>query len=173
MNRRKLWPALAGLVTLVTMLLASGMAFAQDGEADGDVNLVTRLADLAFDILTPVLIILAGWLAHRLVGIIEKKFSVDVPERQEALLDTWIEQGIHLAEEWSRNKVKHEAKKATGPEKLEVAAGFVLDLVESRGWIDWGKERLLAKIEAKLGHQRVTSEKPALDGITDDDLPAQ
>ena len=42
----------------------------------------------------------------------------------------------------------------TGPEKLEMAADFVLDLIEQRGFDDWTRDRIKAKIEAKLNKKR-------------------
>lgn len=111
---------------------------------------VSQIANLAIEILGPLLLALAGWLAHRGIKLFEVKTKIDVPVRQEAQVDAWILMGMHYAEEKARQATKAVAAKITGPEKLEVAAGFALDLAEKNGWIDWTRDRLKAKIEAKL-----------------------
>jgi hypothetical protein len=118
---------------------------------------VVKLADLAIQTLAPILLALSGWLAHRLIKAFEARTKIDVPAKQEVMIDAWIAAGIRLAEEKAHQAVKAGASTITGPEKLEAAAGFVLDLAEKNGWIDWTRERLKSKIEAKLN---IVKERP-------------
>lgn len=116
-----------------------------------------KLTDLAIQTLAPILLALSGWLAHRLIKAFESKTKIDVPVRQEAQIDAWIAAGIRLAEEKAYQAVKSQSAKITGPEKLETAVGFALDLAEKNGWIDWTKDRLKAKIESALN---IHAERP-------------
>lgn len=134
-------------------------------------NLVTRLTDMAFQILVPVVTLFAMFAAHKVIKLFETKTGFDVPDKQEKQIDIWIEQGIHLGEEKSRNLIKKHSKKLTGSEKLEFGAGFVLGFIEQRGWIGWGRDKIINKIEAKLGNQRSNGGKPRLDAEGSPDLP--
>ena len=124
-------------------------------------NSITTLADLAIQTLAPILLALGGWLAHRVIRAIEAKTKIDVPVRQEAQIDTWIAAGVRLAEEKAYQAVKANAAKITGPEKLETAVGFALDLAQKNGWIDWTKARLAAKVEALINVDKERPGSPA------------
>jgi hypothetical protein len=115
-----------------------------------------HLVDLAFKLLGPVVVALGGYLAMKLA----RKLGIDATEKQEAMVDAWIEQGVHLAEERARAAAKRSEAKISGHEKLELAAGYVADLAEKAGWADWTRDRLKAKIDAKLGSAR-TAPVPA------------
>ncbi len=128
-----------------------------------DENSLTRLADIVFEILVPIVVIFATWGAHRLIALFEKKAKIDVPAKIEEQIDGWIERGIALAEEKSRAKVKSKTAKLTGPEKLEMAAGFVLDLVEKYKLQDLAKEKIEKRIEARLGTKRLEGGTTHLD----------
>lgn len=169
---RYLGPILAGLVTLVLMLAVSTVVFAQDdGAVAASSTILVQLTDAAFRILVPVVTLFAMWGAHRAIAVFEAKTKIDVPDKQEAKIDGWIEDAIHWAEEKSRNAIKHKAEKLRGPEKLESAADFVMGFVESRGWIDWTRAKIEHKIEAKLGVKRANGGKPRLDAEDSPDLP--
>jgi hypothetical protein len=136
-----------------------------------DTSLASQAASVALQVVTPILVVLAGWLAHRIVGVIEKKTGIDIPDKQEAKIDGWIEQGILFAEEKSRSYIKEKANKLKGPEKLELAGDFVMAMIEKNGWDDWAKDAIVNKIEGSLGAHRVNGGKPRLDAETSPDLP--
>lgn len=163
LNRRLIAPLLAGLVTLLAMLALSGLVYAQAGATAPEENLVQRLTTMIFQILTPVITIFAMWAAHRGIALLEKKLDFDVPDQQEAFVDKWIGEAILWAEEKSRSKLKQVGKRLTGPEKLENAGSHVLDLIESKGWVGWTRDRVNRKLEAKLGMHRANGGKPTLD----------
>jgi hypothetical protein len=124
-------------------------------------NSLVTVADLAIQTLAPILLALSGWIAHRLIKVFEAKTKIDVPVRQEAQIDTWIAAGVRYAEEKGYQAVKAKADKITGPEKLETAVGFALDLAQKNGWIDWTKDRLKAKVEALINVEKERPGSPA------------
>lgn len=122
---------------------------------------VTHLVDLALQILAPLVVVLAGYLANRLVKVLEAKTGVDIPEKQEAMLDTYIQDGIRYAEEKAHQAAKRADAKLTGHEKLEAATSFVLHYVEKNGWVEWTRDRLKAKIDAKINVMKKRPGSPA------------
>lgn len=148
----------AGIAAFVLVFLLSSIVYAQgDGAAP---SALSRITDIAFEVLTPVLALFAMWTAHRLIAVFEKKTGIDVPEKQERLIDKWIRQGIHRAEEWSHKKLKEKTDALTGPEKLEISAAFVLDLIEAQGWPGWTADRIKDRVEAELGDERASGNLP-------------
>ncbi len=150
--RRTLLILSTGIAMFFLLCLVSSVVYAQ-GDAPAP-NALSRITDIAFSVLTPVLALFAMWAAHRLLAVFEKKTGIDVPTRQEQLIDKWIRQGIHRAEEWSHKKIKQQAAKLTGPEKLEISADFVLDLIVAQGWVGWTADRIKDKVEAMIGQER-------------------
>lgn len=169
---RKLLPAIAGAVTFILMFAIAGVVYGQGGDAaPAEPSLASRVAELAFKILAPIVTMLAAWLVHRLVALLEKKTGIEIPEREEAMIDKWVREGVHLVEEWSFKKIKAGTEKLTGPEKLEKAGDYVMDLVAARGLADWTRERVNKKLESWIGIERANGGKPTLDDIElgDDD----
>jgi hypothetical protein len=163
---RKLLPAIAGAAIFILLTAIGAVVYAQgDVEPLVEPVLASRVAALAFQIVTPIVTILATWLAHRIVSLIEKKAGIDVPDKQEAMIDKWIAEGIHLAEEWSYKKVKDRADKLKGSEKLEAAGDYVMDLVAARGWDNWTRDRVVSKLESLIGTKRANGGKPTLDDV--------
>lgn len=128
-----------------------------------DQSAASQATELAFQVIAPIVTILAAWLAHRLVAIFEKKTGIDIPDKQEAKIDVWIEQGILLAAEKSYQKVKAKTEKLKGSEKLEEAADFVFALAAARGWTEWTKDKIKDKIESAIGVHRANGGVPALE----------
>ncbi len=128
-----------------------------------DQTAATQAATLAFEIITPVLAVLGAWLAHKLVKVLEAKTGIDIPDKQEAKIDQWVEQGIHLAAEKSYQKIKEKTEKLKGSEKLEEAADFVFALANARGWDDWTKNKIKDKVNSAVGIHRANGGVPALE----------
>ena len=163
---RRLLTVLTGLLTLLLMLAIAGVVYAQPSGAGAGAegNFVEQLTTMAFQILTPVATVFVMWAAHRAIAAFEKRSGIEIPAKQELAIDGWISQGILWAEETSRSAIKSRASKLTGPEKLETAGEFVIDMVRAQGWDTWTANAVRAKIEAKLGDQRANgSGKPRLD----------
>lgn len=160
---RKIAPIVSGLIVAAICLMIGSVVYAQDGTAVTESNSLQRLTEMAFQVLTPVITLFAMWAAHRLIKVFEAKTGLDIPDKQEARIDDWIEQGIHWAEEKSRAAVQRKEAKLSGPEKLESAADFVLDLIDAKGWVGWTRDQIKAKTEAALGIHRANGGKPSLD----------
>jgi len=128
-----------------------------------DTTALTQVTTAALEVLVPVVIIFATWGAHRLIRLFETKTKIDVPQKQEDQIDAWIDRAILLAAEKARQKIHAKTEALKGPEKLEIAADFVYDLAQSRGWISWTKDLLKQKIEASLGIKRANGGVPVLD----------
>jgi hypothetical protein len=172
---RYIGPPIFGLLTFIVALAVSAVVYAQDGGAApvdaSQQALLSRVTDAAFQIIVPIISLFAMWATHRLIGVFEKKTKFDIPDKQERKIDEWIESGIHWAEEKSRSAIKTKANKLKGPEKLEAAGSFVMEMVKARGWIDWSRKKIEEKIEAQLGLHRANGGKPRLDAEDSPDLP--
>ena len=163
---------LVGVATFLLAMLVSSIVYAQGDSAPAtDENLVQRITEMAFQIITPIIALFAMWAANRLIGVFEKKTGFDIPDKQEKAVEGLIEQGILFAEEKSRSAIKAKADKLSGPDKLEAAGGYVLDIVKANGWVGWTRDRINKKIEAKLGYHRANGGKPRLDSEDHPDLP--
>ena len=161
-----------GIAAMLFLMALRAVAIAGPAGATlVDSSTTTKFADMAIRILVPVFTLFAMWAANRVIRAIEKKWGIDIPERQEALVETWIGQGILLAEEKSRSKVKEKLDRLRGPAKLEIALQYVLGMINSQGWDTWAKNKLASKIEAKLGAHRANGGKPSFDFEAHPDMP--
>ena len=148
------------VVIFCVVWLVAGAALAAEAEP----NAATQTAGMVIEILAAVLVIVLSALARKAVKALEAKTGVDVPDKMEAKIDAWVDQGIHLAAEKSYKKVKEGTEKLTGPEKLEEAAGFVLGMVKMRGWDEWTKDKIVAKVDAAIGTHRAAGGTPNVEG---------
>lgn len=114
------------------------------------VSVLTEVVKLVVAIATPLLL----YLAHKGIGIFEDKAGIDIPQQEEDLVDKWVEQGVHLAEERAAQFLRAHEQKMTGGSKLETAFDFAWEQIQRTGVLDWSRERLLAKIEAKVNYKR-------------------
>ena len=115
---------------------------------------LTEVVTLAFKLLITAALPVILWGIHKAIKGIETKTKVDVPAAIESKIDSWVEEAVYFAEEKSLQKIKAKTEKLSGPEKLETAAGFVMSLIESQGYVDWTKDLIKNKIEAKLNKTR-------------------
>lgn len=91
--------------------------------------------------------------ARKIVPLIERKFKIDVSDKNEALINGYIEAGITYAEEFAMAKTKslagEEIEKIAGNEKLNAA----IDYVKKVAPIDTkniSEEQIGLMIESKL-----------------------
>lgn len=140
---------IAGILTFLCLMLLASIAFAADGP-----SVVSRLVDSALEILAPVVALFAMWAAHKLIKVFESKTSIDVPAKTEEMIDEWLLKAVAYAEEKGRTAVKTQLEPIKGPEKLEMAVNFVLDLAEKYNLKGLTKEKVTKMVEAKLGLTR-------------------
>ena len=131
-------------------LLLPSVAWAASNEP----SVLSRTLSLAFELALAALVPVAAWLTHRAIKIFETKTKIDVPDAIEQQVDRWVDRGIALAEERCHQLLKETTSKLTGPEKLEIAVSYVLDMAAQRGWIEWSKDKIQDKVDAALGTRR-------------------
>lgn len=95
------------------------------------------------------------YLAHRLIRVFEQKTGIDVPEREEQLVDKWVADGVALAEE----KARMVAKLGKGPhpaeKKHEIATDYTMDRIDRAGMRQhWPREVVGQKTDAKVNTKR-------------------
>ena len=140
---------------LLVLMVTMGYALAQQaGVADPEQS---ALGAVMLDVLKIVFSLL-GLVAVALMGkgiiYVERKLKIDIPASYEATLYDWAAKGVGLAQEKSHQQVKNLGKKMKGPEKMEIAIGFVHDMAKQYGWDDLAEKKLRAYIESKLGDGR-------------------
>lgn len=117
-------------------------------------NTTQQLADMAFNILGPILAALGALLAAKLVSAFEKKTKIDVAQKTERQIIDWVLQGIALAEEKARKAVKQKVSPVTGPEKLEIASSHVLELIKKykldQKLGEWSRQKVQDIVHAEL-----------------------
>jgi len=116
-----------------------------------------RLSDELMAILVPAFGALVTGLVGLLLTWVRKKYKIDVGDKQ---LDAWSKLAGKAAQrggEWARNKMRDmtDDKKIPGPEILEVAANWALDIGKASGLPDIGREKLEGLIEAHLFSRRL------------------
>lgn len=119
-----------------------------------DQSIMGRLLSFGLEIMAPVATLFAMWAAHRLISVFESKTKIELPAKTHEMVDDWVQKGLHYAEEKARNAVAANAVALKGPEKLELAAGFVMDLAEKYGVGDMAKDKVIKLVESKLSETR-------------------
>lgn len=135
------------LIAFVLAVLWAPLALAADSTA------LAELSSAALDILMPAILVVLAWLARKVVKIFEAKTNIDIPQKQENQIDHWVAQGARYAEKKARTAAKEGFGEIKGPEKLELAVQYALDLAYEQGLTNWSRERLEAKIEAYLAER--------------------
>lgn len=162
MLRKNLPAFLSGLMFAAALLLVFS-AFAQTSPPSPvaerlDPTVASELAETAIKIVAAILLCVITWAGRKAIVWFESKTKIDIPEKQEAMIEGWIKAGIALAEEKAWQKLKDKTSQLKGPEKLEVAGTFVWGLVQQHGLADWTRDKIVDKIEAKLGLDRMNGE---------------
>lgn len=160
-NKHLHWFVSGALFMLSFMLLQAAWAQPADvappsSSSDALVSPATaqQVADSFIQIIAGVLLVVLTWGARKAVVFFEAKTGIDIPQRTEAQLDTWIEHGIGLAEEKAHQKAKEKLGTLRGPEKLAIATDFVWGLVQKYKLEQYTKDAITEKVEAALGVKR-------------------
>lgn len=166
---RRLLPGIViGFLMCLGLLLAT-TAVAADSDAAAvavGAPAIHEFVDAVIKIAIGVISLLATWGATRAISFFEKKTKIDIPERQEAMVDHWIRQGIALAEEKAHQKAKDNLKLEPSA-KRDMALAFAWDMAQRFELADWTKARIEDKLHAALGtsrrRARATAMPPAED----------
>lgn len=139
--------------------VAMAIAPAAPQVAEAPKNQPTSIAKLSteiMNILIPVFVTLIGALATMLLNWVRRKAKLEVSDKQISHWSTYAEVGAARAGEWARNKAMTmtEDKTVPGPEIMEVAVNFALDMGIEHGLPVMGREKLEGLIESHLHRKR-------------------
>lgn len=150
---------------LFTLVAAVMLIAGCGGDADGAAGqafwqaIVAHIVELVVLVATPIIAVLV----RKLVRVLEDKTSIDVAERQEALIDSLVNKGIAYAHEQARKALKDGEEPLDGDTKKNAAVDFVADILENTGVVTIGADALSKLVEAKLNIDRAPedTEKPS------------
>jgi hypothetical protein len=139
---------LASAIALV-ILFVPGIAFAQ---GDAEPTALDRLSNELLNVLIPVFVLFIGGLATWLLAKVQKKLGIEVGDKA---ADAWArlaKKGALRGAEWARKKAKDltDGKKVPGPDVLETAANWAIDMGVAFKLPEIGREKLEGLIEAEL-----------------------
>lgn len=137
------------LLVLFVLCVFPVLALAGDELKD---PVAAQVINHAVEIAAAALMLFATWAAHKVSGWLKSKTGVEV----DSLLESYAAKGVTYAEEKAHQVVSAKKKALKGPEKLEMALGFALDLAESNKLPEKAKDKLVQYIEAKLGETRAS-----------------
>lgn len=119
-----------------------------------DPTTLSEILSQVLKLIAAVLMAVLPWLTHKMIAAFEKKSGIDIPQKQEDLLDQWVSQGVHLAEERARDWIREKRVKMPGGTKMETAVDYVWDLVQRTNLLDWTRDQVVAKVKAKVNVKR-------------------
>lgn len=131
---------------------------AADGAAAGGSTL-QKLSDEVMAVIVPAFGTLVTGLIGILLAWVRRKTKIQVSDQT---LDAWAKlagKAANRAAEWARKKVKEstEGKKVPGPEVLDVAVNWALEVGKEMGLKEMGRAKLEGLIEAHLFENRSES----------------
>lgn len=116
-----------------------------------DAPVLAKILDFCLTVAAPVATMFAMWIAHRVVKLFEDKAKVQIPAQWQTAIDDWVSKGVAFAEQKAETAIKNGGDKLKGPEKLEMAVGFVLDMAQQHGLDALARDKIIKLVEAELG----------------------
>ena len=106
------------------------------------------IVDLIINLFSPTATAVALYLVHQVITLFENRIKIHVSQQQEEMIDKWVTDGIHYAEE--------KARKTTipSPAKLDAAVEYVTQAMERVGVDVMTGDKVAALVEAKLNQKR-------------------
>lgn len=123
---------------------------------------VSEIFTMALKIVFSVLGLVASFLTMKAIQYFEKKTNIDIPASTEKMILDWADQGIGFAHEKSHQILQKTGTKLDGNEKLNLAAGFVADLIKKHELDAVAETKLKDYIESKLGTKRMDPQVPVV-----------
>lgn len=137
-------------------------------EAAADPGLWVSIVDLAVQILTPILLVLASWVAVKLA----KKFNLEALLADGELAKDAVHAGIGYAERWAKQRGVGNAfgADATGSQKLVKAIEYIAKVEGKLGLGEKAADAISRRIHSELGLTDLANEAAAagainLDGV--------
>jgi len=137
------------LLSLTAFLLAFLFAGVAHAAEAGD-PVASQALTYVIEVASALLLVLLAWASAKASAWMKAKTGIEV----NAMLSSFAMQGIAFAEEKAHQAVKANGEKLRGPEKLELALQFAIDLAEANGLPKKAQEKLSDYIEARLGLDR-------------------
>lgn len=142
---------------LLSSLMLFGMLLAWTAYAYADGGGKMEPPNTAALLIGSVLSSLVVYLGHRLVRAFEDKTGIDVPEREENLLDKWVDDGVALAEEKARVLIGFGKEKMSSTKKSEIATNYAMDRIDKAGMRSrFPSDVVSKKTDAKVHKTRTT-----------------
>lgn len=114
-------------------------------------DLLMMLMKVVFSVLGLV----ATYLTTMAINYFQKKTKIEIPASTEKMLFDWADQAVGLATEKAHQVLQQTGKSLNGPDKLNIAVQFVLDLAKKHNIDAIAEEQLKDYINAKLGAKRL------------------
>lgn len=147
-------------IVVLVMVLMTGCAWAEEVTIEPVVEaasnpwmpVIGELTSLALQILGPVLAVLASAVVWKLLG----KLGIDKNAAMDALIRTYVKQGINYADGWASKQ----SSKPLGDQKMTVAVKHILDLVANSKLPQMAEEKLVALVESQLAFDKKNIDLP-------------
>lgn len=134
---------------LLVLGFICGLIIYQRAYADGGAT--QELSDQLVNILGVALGGVFLTLINRAIDAFENRTGVEVKAQQRQFVNSIVDMGISFAEEQTHKAIKNKIAKSSLPAKLDVATGFILDIIKNSSAADLTKEQVQMMIEARLG----------------------
>lgn len=123
---------------------------------------LAKLSEELLNILIPAFVTLIGLLVTLILNWVRKKFKLNVSDSQISTWSVLAEKAANRGAEWARNKAKDltDGKTVPGPEILEVAVDWAVEMGKSLKLPEMGREKLIGLIEGHLAVKRADPNDP-------------
>lgn len=148
---------LASIVAFMFVFLVPAIALAQGAD---EPTALDRLSTEVLNVLIPVFVAFIGGLATWVLVKVQKKLGIEVGDKAS---DAWAGLARRAAlrgAEWARKKAKEltDGEKIPGPDVLETAANWAIDMGVAFKLPEIGRKKLEGLIEAELFQLRKEEE---------------
>jgi len=131
----------------------------EEAKASVPPTALSKLTTEVMNILVPALLTLIGLLVAWVLNWVRKKFHLNVSDAQINAWSKLAEKAANRGAEWARNKAKTatEGVKVPGPDVLEVAVDWAVEMGRVFKLPEMGREKLIGLIESHLFVERTDS----------------
>lgn len=145
------------LMCLGVLLVSTALAQTHSG-TDPAVPAVNQMSDFLWALSSSALAILVPWAVGKGLSWFEKKTKIDIPSREEKLVEDLIRGGLNLAEERA-HQAKSGGDKMGKDKKRDTAVDFAWEAIQRAGLDKWTKDMIDKKMHAMLGASRAAGHK--------------
>lgn len=123
---------------------------------------LSKLSTEVLNILIPAFLALIGFLVTWILNKVRKKLHLNVSDQQVEAWAKIADKAAARGGEWARNKAKDatDGKTIPGPEVLEVAVDWAVEMGRAFNLPEMGREKLVGLIESNLHSKRTDHTHP-------------